>query len=454
MATTKLFFLVSLMWWGFNVSAQSRKTDSLLHALHGGKNDTVVINTLQKLAREYYIQNNFDSSRIFLERIDKITGRLLGVKNPDHNFIKKIKNADADCKSLTGNVFFYQGKYPEAMNCHLASLKIYEETKNDHGIASAHIFISNVYFRQNNPNEAIRYNLSALKILEGTGDNRPISAAYNNLGMIYNSLEKHSEALDYYFKALKIAIENNDKQGITASYNNIAVICYYQGNLARAIHYFSESLKVHEELKDKWGLSSSYGNLGSLYNEAGKFKQAEASLRKALAYALEVGDKEQLKSWYLVLCQVYEQTGEFKKAFDAYKLHIAYHDSTVNEENTKKIVQQQMQYDFDKKSAADSIRNAESQKIGALKHQEEINRQRIFTYGGIAGFLIMIIVAGVSYRAFRNKKKANIEIQRQKQLVEEKQREILDSIHYAKRIQNALLTQEGYIQRRLKNLNK
>ncbi|HYG50208.1 MAG TPA: hypothetical protein VD905_04860, partial [Flavobacteriales bacterium] len=46
------------------------------------------------------------------------------------------------------------------------------------------------------------------------------------------------------------------------------------------------------------------------------------------------------------------------------------------------------------------------------------------------------------------------EIELEKQLVEEKNKEILDSIHYSKRIQQALLPSEKYIERNLKRLNK
>ena len=44
-------------------------------------------------------------------------------------------------------------------------------------------------------------------------------------------------------------------------------------------------------------------------------------------------------------------------------------------------------------------------------------------------------------------------VEKQKELVEEKQKEILDSIRYAKRIQTALLTSEKYIGRKLKIIN-
>ena len=46
------------------------------------------------------------------------------------------------------------------------------------------------------------------------------------------------------------------------------------------------------------------------------------------------------------------------------------------------------------------------------------------------------------------------EAQHQKEIVEEKQKEILDSIRYAKRIQQSLLPTEKYIDKKFKELKK
>jgi len=50
----------------------------------------------------------------------------------------------------------------------------------------------------------------------------------------------------------------------------------------------------------------------------------------------------------------------------------------------------------------------------------------------------MLVVAGVSFRAYRSKQKANEIIFHQKELVEMKQKEIIDSINYACRIQKII----------------
>jgi serine phosphatase RsbU (regulator of sigma subunit) len=64
------------------------------------------------------------------------------------------------------------------------------------------------------------------------------------------------------------------------------------------------------------------------------------------------------------------------------------------------------------------------------------------------------LIALIIYRNYSSIRKAHgvislqkTEIEKQKEIVEEKQKEILDSIHYAKRIQSALLTSQNYFKK-------
>jgi hypothetical protein len=60
----------------------------------------------------------------------------------------------------------------------------------------------------------------------------------------------------------------------------------------------------------------------------------------------------------------------------------------------------------------------------------------------------------VIYNRLKVTQQQKVIIEIQKELVEEKQKEILDSIRYAKRIQDALLTPKTYIERNINRLNK
>lgn len=66
--------------------------------------------------------------------------------------------------------------------------------------------------------------------------------------------------------------------------------------------------------------------------------------------------------------------------------------------------------------------------------------------------MLVLILAIVIFKNLQTNKKKNKIISYQKEQVEEKQKEILDSIRYAKRIQRALLPTEKYIDKSLNRL--
>jgi hypothetical protein len=85
---------------------------------------------------------------------------------------------------------------------------------------------------------------------------------------------------------------------------------------------------------------------------------------------------------------------------------------------------------------------------------EEKKKQNVIIYS-ICGVLGLVVAfAFFVYKSYLQKQKANLEITIQKNVIEEKQKEILDSIRYAKRIQNALITSEKYISKNLDKLIK
>jgi hypothetical protein len=108
-----------------------------------------------------------------------------------------------------------------------------------------------------------------------------------------------------------------------------------------------------------------------------------------------------------------------------------------------------MNFEFEKKEAATKF---EQDKKDAITKEELKQKEQQRNYF-IAGFILVGLLALFILRGYKQKQKANLIITQQKELVEEKQKEILDSIHYAKRIQTALITSENYIEKNLDRLN-
>ena len=125
------------------------------------------------------------------------------------------------------------------------------------------------------------------------------------------------------------------------------------------------------------------------------------------------------------------------------------------------IVKKEIQYEFDKKAAADSVAYAKETEVNValLKQKEaEIKSKQLQQWGLGIGLLLVLIFSGFLYNRIQiiQKQKHLIELQKQqvelqKHLVDEKNHEILDSITYAKRIQSAILPPQRLIKEFLPN---
>src|SRR6202008_612494 len=110
------------------------------------------------------------------------------------------------------------------------------------------------------------------------------------------------------------------------------------------------------------------------YGKMKKYKEAEKYCRKAIAISEKIEDLETAKEAYQNLSEVCASEGKEKEALESYRSYIALRDSLVNEENTKKIVQTQMQYEFDKKE--DSLKYQQSLTDEKVKFQLQAQKKQ------------------------------------------------------------------------------
>ncbi len=292
-----------------------------------------------------------------------------------------------------GNIYAALGNYPEALKNLFASLKIKEETGDKKSIANSYNNIGSTFFNQGEFTQALKYNLAALKIREDIGDKWGIASSYNNIGSIYDDQANYPEALKYHFEALKIEEEIKDQKGIALTHENIGFVYLHQVKLNEALKYFFDYLKMSDELEDKSGIADANINIGNVYAKQGKNTDASLYLEKGLMLAKEIGSLDFIKNGYAGLASLDSAQSNFKQAFEHHKLYMAYRDSIFNQENTKKLVQSQMQYDFDKK---ESLAKAEQEKKDAIA-LKEIQKQKLVRNGFIGGFAVVLIFAFVFF---------------------------------------------------------
>jgi hypothetical protein len=114
------------------------------------------------------------------------------------------------------------------------------------------------------------------------------------------------------------------------------------------------------------------------------------------------------------------------------------------------MAEMQTKYETEKKEQQISLLNLEKEKQAEVT-AAETKKQRLVIYSISGGLMFMLLLALVIFKALQNNKKKNKIITLQKLIVEEKNRDITDSITYAKRIQQAILPSEKTINESLKD---
>ncbi len=256
-----------------------------------------------------------------------------------------------------------------------------------------------------------------------------------------------------------MSLQIGDRGNVAANYINIAGIYTARANEAELLHnskakdslcqraqeFNLRALAITRQMGDKTSMAACFISLGGTYRYQTNYKLAKTYLDSAMALSKKIGHVEYIKDSYSELSLLDSATGNFKLALADYKKYISYRDSMVNEANTKKTIQAEMNYEFEQKQA---IEKAEQDKKDAIAEQES-KKQLIIRNAFIGGFVLMLALAFFIFRGYRQKQKANEIISEQKTVVEEKQKEILDSIHYAQRIQKALLASDSLLGKHL-----
>lgn len=346
------------------------------------------------------------------------------------------------------------GNHSKAADFYFKSLKQAEKYSDSITIANISNDLGNLFYRQNNIKTSRDYYIKSYNMYRKLKDEHGMAVELNNIGSTYSLEKDFIFALVYYQKSYEARKKIADTAGIISSSNNIALIYNLRNENDKALKYLADALKLAETIHYDYAIANVHGAFSEVYLSMKDYPKAAEHAERSLKIVEKIKDAGEFQEIHMALYQIYDKGNKPGLAMKHYRQYLFFRDSLNSQENSKKSLQLQMQYDFDKKQLADSIQTVEKTKLDEMKHQQEIAEQKAYMYGGVIGFALMIIVSAVSFKAYRQKRKDNFLITEQKLLVEEKQKEVLDSIYYARRIQTSLMPSEKYIERNLSKLKK
>ena len=435
--------ILILPFFVFSQSKQNQKIDSLLSVWEDTSfHDTLRADAFQAFIHEKYFRTDLDSAKILSKEHLLFTKQSMNGKRILNSYLLNtmVSSQTGDYKSAIDYSY-------KALNDSLCQ----NEWKCQ---ATFHNALGNIYTFMGEGQKALRqYNTAINFQISNNGDSSTIGFLYSNIGNIYQSIDKDS-ALYFFYKSLEIQTALNDQFRIAQVNWNIATA--FSNNPHKQIQYYKESFEFFKKLNYKTYLSSLAHNIAIKYNELDDLQNAEKYSKICLQNALESNTSLEMLKANRINSFIHEKKGNFSKALSFYESAILIGDSLNRASNRKAMHESEIKYEYEKKLRADSLFGVEEQKIHQAKvdlHDAEIHAsQTISNLVIVVLFLFVLFSVIIWYRLYKSQEKKELiknqkqkvtealtELETKKKEIEHKTLEILDSIHYAKYIQNSLL---------------
>ncbi|MCE3259534.1 MAG: protein serine/threonine phosphatase, partial [Bacteroidetes bacterium] len=446
---------------------KKRVIDSLEILVKSPKDDTTKVNAYNQLILQYTGVDPDKAIRLCDEAL-KLSSKI------------KDKKGMSTTYFAWGNIYSVLGMPDSMIFFHTKALELRTEIQWKKGIAASNGNLGQAYIVRGDFQTAMKYCLESAKVAEEIKDSLILASAYNNLGLVYKGVQDYTKALLYFNKAFEIKkrradlknpvdvkslantilnigiIYDFDKKDLVAKryyedalrkftdidhlqgqglcYNNLGGIYYDLGDYQAAIASNLKSLEIKKSLGDELGIASSYINLGADYFALGDIKRAKENHFKALELILKNGLKEERVTLYDAIAKDYEGEGDLKNALLYRKKYEAIKDSVLNVERSEQMTEMQTRYDTELKDRQLIEKNLQL-KEQALDAKQKENQRNVF----IGGFVLLIGMTFFIFRGYKQKKTSLAALSEKNKIIEEKNKDITDSINYAQRIQGVIL---------------
>jgi serine phosphatase RsbU (regulator of sigma subunit)/lipopolysaccharide biosynthesis regulator YciM len=336
-----------------------------------------------------------------------------------------------------GRVYYDLSNYNMAMDNYMKALKVLDKhnIRNSDYVDLMH-FIGSVFKRQNDEAKAMEYYEKMLQLSRENKNKYQEAEALYLLADLYAFAGDYEKDLDYLTKALAIYRDLEYETGIAQLQLNIAHGEIYSEEFDSAIKRLEEVLDISKRLSINDFDVTVHRYLGRIYAKKGDILRSDKHFNLAIemAQSSEVKRLLNLSDIHRNIAYVYYDRGNFKSAFDQLELHLVYNDSLIRQKNQEVIHGLEQKYENKKKAARIEVLNKDK-KI----REKELERKNTTIRAFIIGISLVAVLALTVFYGLINNRRKNKVILAQKELVEERNKEILDSITYAKRIQNAIL---------------
>jgi serine phosphatase RsbU (regulator of sigma subunit) len=424
-------FLISILCIGLNSFAINR--DSILAITQTNIPDSEKIANLKILA----------STSETIEEFYLYQKKAIALAEKTNN-----TSAITDLKISEGNFYFNMQQDEKGMQVMLDEIRAAEEKKDSASISKLNYSLGVYYFYRFDIDNAVKFMTASVETYPSTKPLIGKATPLMSLGVIMQNANRFEESVLYQKEALRIKEQAGAWDQLPVSYTNLAELQYQIGQKEEANRLLDRSIHVSDSLGIKEANIYALFVKGEICNKENRFAEAIPFIIPAVTYWEDINSLKDLTRGYQQLFVAYRGAKMPYEAMDAMDDYITVKDSLFNIDRRNSANDLAAKYDSEKKELQlqqEKEAKEFAQKEKTLNEEAEQMRSIVFAIIGV----ILIVNLIYFYKRYKSQRKDKELIAIQKEQIEARSQEIMDSIIYAKRIQAAILPRESKIKKLL-----
>lgn len=284
--------------------------------------------------------------------------------------------------AIIANLHGQKGQYDEAISM---VFRILDEIRdqNEYEVEGlANLSAGSFHLDLESYTEALHYFLESNECFRLYGDDIGIARSMNNAGIVYHKLGRHEEALEACQASLAIYERLDLDQGRAKATRDIGEILESQEEPEAALEFYYRSLEIRES-----GLASrSAGvdgvitcllDLGNLLSKMDRLDEALENLNRAYEISLQAGTTPKVIKVHLRLSEVYRKKGNFKLALEHLQMHTELKSEVMGQESDNKLKMLQARYAQNMAQRESEIEKAKNEELSHAYQQINIVNRNI-----------------------------------------------------------------------------
>lgn len=369
----------------------------------------IYLRQAEKLARKihntkYLVRSEFELLNIYHQqsKTDSILPLMQSLKN-ESSKLDSLSWEKATLLNNIGYAYYRQLKYNESLGYFFKALHIYEYLKDTSDIAVLWHILGNAYQKLNLYDQSISYYIKARALYLQNGTELRASECSDDLGLLYAKIGKLDSAIICHRHALKIAEKYHASESSAYASLHLGEVYVKLKQFHMAEPFLTKALNIGQKNNFTPVIIDALMDLGNINFEQQRFEKAADFYEKAYGLALTNERKTLLVEACRNLAKTEAALGNFSKAYQYQAIYITYKDSITTETTNKNIAEMEAKYQNEQKQHEILLLNEKNKTQSLVLKSKQLSQNLLY-----AGLFFILLIAGLLWRSYAIKQKANI----------------------------------------------